>query len=268
MRYILCAALLCAFVAAQQSVVAPAAHLHREGIFFVNGIDYHFASGTKCTVVVAGHSVINRKFLGIKVRIVNVGSESVTVRPEDVGAEDAVANRSLQEVSGSELAKRMSKPYNWARLAVNTAGGPPDAGSDKDASDPQRSEMLKMMQQMAGQMAGAPVSSSALVVAEEDQASGLAGRFSDEVSHLRRREASGPDVLMQLQRQNPPEFVEQVALLANTIPPRSDLEGVLYYPMRKLERDPAVAKHRPQSHLVRITVPVGEEKFQFLLAVE
>jgi hypothetical protein len=268
MRYVLCAALLCSFLVAQESVVAPGP-VQREGIFFVNGVDYHFVSGANCTAVVAAHSVVNRKFLGVKIRIVNSGDTPVTVKPEDIVVQDAMAGRVLPGTSGADLAKKMSKPYNWARLGVKMGAGSAPEESEDNPMDPQRAEMLRMMRQMAGQMGG-PMSRSALATSE-DGPTGVVGPgavFSDEVSYLRRREASGPDVLLQLQKQNSPDFLEQTTLLANTIPPRGDMQGVMYYPMGKLTRDPAAGKTRSQSHVVRVTVPAGGESFSFVLAVE
>src|SRR5271157_2338413 len=90
----------------------------------------------------------------------------------------------------------------------------------------------------------------------------------DTVCRLRNREAASPDVLAQLQRQNSPDYVEQSAFLANTITPQSDADGVLYFPMPKLARDVPLAKNGKKAGLVRVTVPVGEEKFRFILVVE
>ncbi len=97
---------------------------------------------------------------------------------------------------------------------------------------------------------------------------GLGATISDEVSHLRMKEACRPDVLMQLQRQVSPDYLERTSFLANTIPPRADLEGIFYYPMSKLARDPAASKKASLTRMVRVTVPVGAEKFQFTIAVE
>ncbi len=275
MRYILCAALFCSVLSAQDKTSVSSSPPHEEGIFYVNGIDYHFISGANYTVVVAGHSVANRKFLGVKVRILNNGQHAVTVRPEDVRLADAVAGRDLEGISGTELAKRMRRPYNWSRFAVNAAAGQTsDTADDSEATDHQHSDIMRAMQQMAIQMANAaPPVISTLSIAEPDGPGepepGLPreATISDEVSHLRTKEASRPDVLMQLQRQISPDYLERTSFLANTIPPRADLEGVFYYPMGKLARDPA-AKKETQTRIVRVTVPVGDEKFQFLFAVE
>ncbi len=90
----------------------------------------------------------------------------------------------------------------------------------------------------------------------------------DTVCRLRNREAASPDVLVQLQRQNSPDYVEQSAFLANTITPHSDADGVLYFPMPKRARGVPLAANGKKAGMMRLTVPVGEEKFQFLLVVE
>ena len=110
MRYILCAALFCSWLGAQDNPSRSPLSPPGDGIFYVNGIDYHFISVTNYTVVVAAHSVANRKFLGVKVRILNNGQQSVTVRPEDVRVEDAVAGRDVAAISGTELAKKNAPP--------------------------------------------------------------------------------------------------------------------------------------------------------------
>jgi hypothetical protein len=157
MRWILCATLFCGLLGAQDKGAATLPPSHGDGIFYVNGIDYHFISGVNYTVVVAAHSVANRKFLGVKVWILNNGHHSVTVRPQDVTVADEVAGRDLEGVSGTELAKRMRRPYNWSRFAVNTAAGQgPGTADDSETMDPQYSDIMRAMQQMATQMANAP----------------------------------------------------------------------------------------------------------------
>ena len=85
---------------------------------------------------------------------------------------------------------------------------------------------------------------------------------------LRNREAAGPDVLTQLQRQTAPDYVEQSAFLANTITPQTDVDGVLFFPMPKLAHGVSLAKNGQKAGLLRVTLPVGEEKFQLVLMVE
>jgi hypothetical protein len=125
---------------------------------------------------------------------------------------------------------------------------------------------------MASRMANAPPVLSTLSITEPDPELDAGpvpgGSISDEVSYLRLKEASRPDVLIQMQRQVSPDCVERTSFRTNTIPPRTDLDGVFYYPMGKLARDPAVSKKAGKSRMVRVTVPVGDERFQFILAVE
>ncbi|MFZ0911827.1 MAG: hypothetical protein WBQ76_11105 [Candidatus Korobacteraceae bacterium] len=272
MRYILCAALFCSWLGAQDNPSLSPLSPQGDAIFYVNGIDYHFISLMNYTVVVAAHSVANGKFLGVKVRILNNGRHSVTVRPENVRVEDAIAGRDVAAISGMELAKKMRRPYNWSRYAVNAAAGQaPEAGGDSETVDRQQRDLMLAML-MATQMGDAPPVLSRRpiteVAAEPDSDIAPQATFSDEVSHLRMKEASRPDVLLQLQRQVSPDYVERTSFLANTIPPRADVEGVFYYPMGKLARAPAAAKRAAKSRMVRVRVPVGEVEFQFMLAVE
>lgn len=272
MRYVLCAALFCSWLGAQDNPSLSPLSPQGDAIFYVNGIDYHFISLMNYTVVVAAHSVANGKFLGVKVRILNNGRHSVTVRPENVRVEDAIAGRDVAAISGMELAKKMRRPYNWSRYAVNaTAGQAPEAGGDSETVDRQQRDLMLAML-MATQMGDAPPVLSRRpiteVAAEPDSDIAPQATFSDEVSHLRMKEASRPDVLLQLQRQVSPDYVERTSFLANTIPPRADVEGVFYYPRGKLARAPAAAKKAAKSRMVRVSVPVGEVEFQFMLAVE
>jgi hypothetical protein len=62
--------------------------------------------------------------------------------------------------------------------------------------------------------------------------------------------------------------VEQSAFLANTITPQSDTDGLLYFPMPKLVHDIPLATNGKKAGMVRVTVTVGEQKFQFILVVE
>ena len=55
----------------------------------------------------------------------------------------------------------------------------------------------------------------------------------DQVCQLHNVEADSPDVLTQLQRQNEPDYVQQNAFLANTIPPRANAVGSLLLSARQ-----------------------------------
>ena len=104
---------------------------------------------------------------------------------------------------------------------------------------------------MASQMGNAPpvLSTRSITETDGEPDSDIAPQatLSDELSHLRRKEASRPDVLMQPQRQVSPDYVERTSFLANTIPPQADVDGVFYYPMGKLARAPAAAKKAAKS---------------------
>jgi hypothetical protein len=62
--------------------------------------------------------------------------------------------------------------------------------------------------------------------------------------------------------------VEQCSLRANTIPPRANVAGVLYFPLGKLSESAAASNHGKKGRLVRVTVALGGESFQFVLPVE
>src|SRR5208283_3216552 len=114
----------CTIIAEGESSIPQSPNLG-SGSFYVNGIVYQYVAGTDYAVVAAAHSVINHKFVAVKVRVYNAGQQSVTVKPEQVSVEDALAGQPLTMVSGTGLARRMRRPYNWARLAVNQAAGEP-----------------------------------------------------------------------------------------------------------------------------------------------
>jgi len=273
MRSFLCVLLLCGSVVAQSESSAPQASRAGNGSFYVNGIVYQYLAGTDYTVVAAAHSVINHKFVALKMRVYNLGRQSVTVKPEDVSAEDALAGHALTPVFGTELARRMRRPYNWARLAVNpVSGDPADTTPPSDGVNPQLLEMMRAMAARAN--AGAPLLPGNRGVLYTDTPGALQSRPNlvptecDTVCRLRNREAACPDVLAQLQRQNSPDYVEQSAFLANTITPQSDADGILYFPMPKLAHGVPLATNGKKAGMVRVTVPVGDEKFQFLLVVE
>ena len=197
------------------------------------------------------------------------------MKPEDVRVDDALAGHALAAVSGAEMARRMRRPYNWARLAVNpVAGEAPDTPLTSDMVNPQILEMVRAMEAKANAAAVPALSGNrALLYTDTPGALQTRGPISgpadcDTVCRLRNREAASPDVLTQLQRQNSPDYVEQSAFLANTITPQSDADGVLFFPMPKLAHGVPLASNGKKAGMVRVTVPVGEEKFQFLLVVE
>ncbi|MGC2108796.1 MAG: hypothetical protein WA655_04720 [Candidatus Korobacteraceae bacterium] len=276
MRYLLCALLLVGSIFAQDEtpVAAPLPQSAR-GMFYVDGTVYQYVAGMDYTVVAAAHSVMNHKFLAVKVRVYNSSRESTTVKPEDLGLEDAIAGHAVATVTGAELAKKMRRPYNWARFAVN-----PVAGSSNDNQDDDAVVTAEMVQMMRAMTAKANGSSARAVVAGKnllytdtpgalhsgEGAPELA--VCDQVCQLRNVEAQGPDVWKPLQRETQPDDVQQNAFLANTIPPRSNATGLIFCPLGKLSEGRTPESDGKKSRAVRVTASIGGESFQFVLPVE
>lgn len=275
MRCLLGALLLSCSLLAQNQSPSPQNSPAGKGMFYVDGIVYQYVAGTDYTVVAAAHSVLNRKFLAVKVRVYNAGQQSVTVKPEDVVLEDANGGRALAAVSGAELAKKMRHPYNWARLAVTpVAGGEAEAPDDSAIITPQLVEMMKAMAARAQGTGTANMPGGKNLLYTDTPGALRSGEAApganvcDQVCQLHNVEANSPDVMTQLQRQNSPDYVQQNAFLANTIPPRANAAGVFYCPLGKLSKSPPASSHGKKGRLVHVTVPVGGESFQFVLPVE
>ncbi len=271
MRCFVCALLLGCSLLAQDNSSSPA----REGTFYVKGIVYHYLAGTDYTVVAAAHSVLNHKFLAVKVRVYNGGRESVTVKPEDVVLEDGNGGHPVAAISGADLTKKMRHPYNWARFAVTpVAGGQSETPDDRAVITPQLIEMMMAMtaRTQASGNSAMPAGNGALytdtpgALASEDATRGA--NICDPLCQLRNIEANSPDVLTQLQRQNEPDYIQENAFLANTIPPRANASGVLFCPLGKLSENAPPSSHGKKGRLLRVTVPVGAESFQFMIPVE
>jgi len=274
MRYLLCALLFsCSLFAQNQGeAAAPQPSGVAKGAFYVDGIVYQYASGTDHTVVAAAHSVINHKFLAVKVRVYNAGQHSLTVKPEEILVEDVVAGHAVAAIPGAELAKRLRKPYNMARFGMNAIGGsePADTPITSEMSSPQ---FLQMMRAMAARANSGGGTANSMLYTDTPGALESGEETAppvecDVVCRLRTREGQGADVLAQLQRQGSPDYVEQCGLLANTVPPRANVAGVLYFPLGKLAESAAASNNGKKGRLVRVTVPLGSESFQFVLPVE
>ncbi|MFZ0313859.1 MAG: hypothetical protein WAL85_14225 [Candidatus Korobacteraceae bacterium] len=274
MRYVLCALVFSCSLFAQNQAEIPARPPSgvAAGAFYVDGIVYQYESEPDHTVVAAAHSAINHKFLAVKVRVYNAGQRSVTLKPEDILVEDVVAGHVVTAIPGAELARRMRKSYNMARFGVNAMAGSdtPDTPITSEMTSPQ---FLQMMRAMAARANSGGGTSNSMLYTDTPGAleSGDEPAHAEEcdvVCRLRTREGQSADVLAQLQRQNSPEFVEQCALLANTIPPRSNVAGVLYFPLGKLSEGAAATSNGKKGRLVRVTVTLGSESFQFVLPVE
>lgn len=271
MRHVIGVILFSCSFFAQAQYITPAAE-HNHGSFFVSGFEYKFIAGNDYVVVAAAHSVINHKYLGVKVRVVNLSNHLITVKPEDISAADVLGGRPLEQVSGAELARRMSRPTNMARLAVSPMGGgdpnPIVTSSMTEDSEAKWQEAVRQLHMKLAEMAAAGAAHNSDVRFAEMRAPTAANLPPcDEVCQLRNREASSPDVLKQLQQQNTPDYVRDNALLANTIPPDGEVEGMLYFPLPKAEHDAESAKGG-KTREVKVSVVVGEEHFEFVFKVE
>lgn len=271
MRQLWFALLFVGLLSAQEQIT-PAWDSTRHGSFYVEGIVYEYAATADYTVVAAAHSVINHKFVAVKVRIYNTAQHSVTVKPEDVLVEDAVAGHAVATTSGTEIANRMRKPYNMARMGVtgNTGSDPTETAITSDMVSPQ---FRQMMQAMAARANGPMAGGRNVLYTDTPGALDTNGAAPlvndcDLICRLRNREASSIDELAQLQHQNTPDYVEQCSLRANTIPPRANMGGVLYIPLGKLSEQPASVNHGKKARAVRVTVPVDGQSFQFVVPVE
>jgi hypothetical protein len=270
MRHCISLLLLGCCALAQDTGRAASESPHTKGAFYVNGIVHQYEVGKEYIVVAAAHSVINHKFMAVKVRVYNAGRSSVTVKPEDIVVEDAADGRELGALSGAELARRMRKPYNMARMGVNAfAGGEPGTAVTSDMTGP---KLMEMMRAMAQQGNPAPPSGSNVLYTDTPGVLDVDDEPPrpmpcDQACRFRNQEAQGTEPLAKLQTQTAPDAVEKWAFLANTIPPRANVVGVLYYPLNKLSETGGPSKGK-KSRMARVRVPVGNDSFEFVLPVE
>jgi hypothetical protein len=272
MRYFFCSLLLGSALLAQQEYQPIPDFSNSQGTFYVDGISYQFAAGKDYTVVAAAHSVINHKFLSVKLRVYNAGQHSITVKPENVLVEDAIGTRALVPVSAAVLANKMRKPYNMARYAVNGNGGG-DGAEQPLTSDMMNPQFMEMMRAMAARphVNAAAVGQDLLYTDTPGALESDGPRRTaecDQVCRLRMRESQETDALAQLQRQTSPDYVEQCSLRSNTIPPQANVGGILYFPLGKLAQESSAVNHIKKRRIVRVTVPVDGASFQFVLLVE
>ena len=167
----------------------------------------------------------------------------------------------------------MRKPYNMARMGVS--GNEDSDANASDGNPGSNQQIVEMMRAIAARSNQPSVPAGNNLLYTDTPGALEPGEAShhavacDEVCRLRMGEAAqGTDVLAQLQRQNSPEYVEQCSLRSNTIPPHASVGGVLYFPLGKLAQESSQSAHIKKRRIVRVTVPVDEEKFRFVLLVE
>ena len=85
---------------------------------------------------------------------------------------------------------------------------------------------------------------------------------------MRNREIADPSAVQLPRRIVQPDLIEQGEFLANTVPPDGDVGGILYFAMPRLSDRAPISRTGRKCCLVTLTVPVGEEKFQFVFPPE
>jgi len=281
MRRWLVALLLCSCAFAQQpkSDVGPdfSRAARPRGWFYLNGTGHQFLQGTNYTVVAAAVPVLNGKFFGVKVRVINRGSASVNVLPDEITAEDSVSGKQLALHSAAEVADRMQRPTSMARLVGVVAGespmsasGPVNAPGPHGGVPTMADLVHELMKEASAENPWNSVEASYPTLTTRGAANGAPKNSPtcDLGCELRNREIGDGNRPQLARRAARPEQLEQGEFLANTVPPEGDAVGVLYFGMPKLSDRAPIARNGHKSYRVTVTVPVGEEKFQFVFPPE
>ena len=275
MRGCLCVLLLCGFAIAQEQNSGPGPDFSRaareRGAFYLNGIGHQFLQGANFTVVAAAVPTLNGKYFGVKLHVFNRGKISVNVLPESVIVDDSVGSKQLELFPAAEIADRMRRQPVWMRVAGAAVGGAPAATAGNESGLPSMTDLLRELTKDSGGdgmmgYAGAPYPT--LATRGTPKAVAHSSASCDLGCELRNREigdGSGPQLPLRSTR---PELLEQSEFLANTIPPEGEAEGVLLFAMPKLTDHAPISHHGRKSYLVTVTVPVGDEKFQFVFPPE
>jgi hypothetical protein len=275
MRQFLVSLLLCSLSFAQPQTRSEGPDFSRaarpRGWFYLNGIGHQYLQGTDYTVVAAAIPVLNGRFFGVKLRIINRGNTSANVLPESITAEDSVGAKQLVSYSSSEVNDKMQKPSGWVRFAGMAAGEPIGVPAAGGGGVPTMANLVReLMKEASAENPWGGMDSSYPVLIPRGAATATTSNSPacDLGCQLRNREigdGNGP----QLQRRSVrPEQVEQSELLANTVSPGSEIEGILYFAMPKMTDRAPISQNGRKSFRVTVTVPLGEEKFQFVFPPE
>ena len=275
MRGLLCALLLCSCAVAEDRSSNSGPDFSRaareRGSFYLNGIGHQYLQGVSYTVVAAAVPTMNGKILGVKIHVFNRGQRSVNLLPESVTVEDSVGAKQLELLSAADLADHMRRQPTWLRVAGGVVGGAPTPGSGSQMINPTMAELVRELNKESGAngiMGYAETPYPALTVRGAPRATAHTSAACDLGCELRNREIGDGNGPQLLQRGVRPEQLEQSEFLANTIPPEGDMEGVLYFSMPKLTDHAPISHNGRKSYLVTVTIPVGEEKFQFAFPPE
>ena len=241
------------------------------GWFYLNGIGHQFLQGTNYTVVAAAIPVMNGKFFGVKVHVINRGTASVNVLPEDITAEDSVSAKQLALYSAAEVNEKMQRPSGMARIAGAISGEVPTPGSVGNGGVPTMADLVReLMKEAAAESPAGYMEASSPTLAPRGagKAVGKSSAACDLGCELRNREigdGTGPQLA---RRAVKPDVVEQGEFLANTVPPEGDAVGVMYFAMPKMTDKAPISRNGRKCYRVTVTVPVGAEKFQFVFPPE
>jgi hypothetical protein len=238
------------------------------GWFYLNGIGHQYLQGTNYTVVAAAIPVLNGRFFGVKIHVINRGTNSVNVLPEEITAEDSVGAKQLALFSSAEVNDKLLRPTGMAKFAGIAFGGPVSTSGGGGA--PTMTDLLReMIQEAAAENPWAGENAyptlkprgAAATVAHSPQACDLG-------CELRNREIGDGNGPQLMRRAAKPEVIEQTEFLANTVPPGGDAQGVLYFATPKMTDKAPISQNRRKCYRVTLTVPVGDEKFQFVFPPE
>ena len=279
MRRFLLVLLLCSCALAQSSTPAQGPDFSRaarpRGWFYLNGIGYQYLQGTDYTVVAAAVPVMNGRFFGVKVHVINRGIASVNVLPDEIMAEDSLSAKQLALYSAAEVNDKMQRPSGMIRVAGMVAGEPPAGmgagGPYQGGGVPNVAELLHELMKEAsaenpwGSMEAPYPTLTPRGAAKTDAKALTACDLGCELRNRELGDGTGPQLLRRVVK---PEVVEQSEFLANTVPPNGDAAGVLYFAMPKLTDKAPIARNGRKSYRVTVTVPVGTEKFQFVFPPE
>jgi hypothetical protein len=273
MRRLLIALLLCSCAIAQNSKPDQGPDFSRgarpRGSFYLNGVGHQYLEGKHYTVVAAAIPVLNGKFFGVKVRVFNRGTVSVNVLPEEITAEDSVGAKQLALHSSAEVNDKLTAPSAMARLAGMAAGGPPSMGNGPNL--PTMSDLVHELMKEAGtqsSMGYTETSYPTLTPRGPTRATAHSAPTCDLGCELRNREigdGNGPQLSRRVVK---PDVVEQSEFLANTVPRDGDVVGILYFAMPKMTDRAPISHTGRKSYQVTVTIPVGDEKFQFVFPPE
>ncbi len=273
MRRLLIALLLCSCAIAQDARPLEGPDFSRaarpRGSFYLNGVGHQYLEGTQYTVVAAAVPVLNNKYFGVKIHVFNRGAKSVNVLPDAITAEDSVGAKQLALYSSAEVNDKLAAPSTIARLAGMAVGGPPAMGNSSGV--PSMGDLVhELMKEAAAESPAGWMDASypTLTARGPTRATAHTSPACDLGCELRNREigdGSGPQLSRRVVK---PEVVEQGEFLANTVPPDGDVVGILYFAMPKMTDRAPISHTGRKSYQVTVTVPVGDEKFQFVFPPE